>query len=90
MARALDAGERVEVPAGVNGGTFLQLRHLILMTTHTVTDRCYWTDIAQDVDLGSEPLRGDIDVDVAIIGGGIVGVVAARLMPASKKAPSLG
>lgn len=43
-------------------------------------DRCYWTEIAKDVEVGSERLLRDIDVDVAIIGGGIVGVVAARLL----------
>lgn len=45
-----------------------------------VIDRCYWTEIAKDVDLGSEPLLRDIDLDIAIIGGGIVGVITARLL----------
>lgn len=50
------------------------------MTTHAATNCCYWTDIARRADPGSGPLRDDVEVDVAIIGGGIVGIVAARLL----------
>ena len=42
-------------------------------------DRCYWTETARPAP--SHPaVRGDQRVDVAVIGGGIVGVVAARLL----------
>jgi glycine/D-amino acid oxidase-like deaminating enzyme/nitrite reductase/ring-hydroxylating ferredoxin subunit len=42
-------------------------------------DRCYWTEIARAAP--SHPaLSGDLEVDVAIIGGGMVGVVTARLL----------
>ena len=44
-----------------------------------IANRCYWTDTARAVPL-APPLRGEVDVDVAIIGGGMVGVVAARLL----------
>lgn len=50
------------------------------MTTHAATDCCYWTDIARRSDPGPGPLHGDVDADVAIIGGGIVGIVAARIL----------
>jgi len=50
------------------------------MTTSEPTDRCYWTEIARDAGSGGENLRGEIEADVAIIGGGIVGIVAARLL----------
>ena len=42
-------------------------------------DHCYWTAIAREAP-PAEPLRGEVEVDVAIIGGGMVGVVAARLL----------
>ena len=42
-------------------------------------DRCYWTETARAAPAHS-PLQGDHGVDVAIIGGGIVGIVAARLL----------
>ncbi len=42
-------------------------------------DTCYWTKSARAADEFAG-LRGDIDVDVAIVGGGIVGVIAARLL----------
>src|SRR4051812_48659995 len=42
-------------------------------------DRTYWNDTA-----GEGPhfpsLQGDVEVDVAIVGGGIVGVTTARLL----------
>lgn len=41
-------------------------------------DRCYWTDIARDAQGAAAPLSGDVDVDVAIVGGGMVGIIAAR------------
>lgn len=45
----------------------------------TAQDRCYWTETARATP--SHPaLQGEHGVDVAIIGGGIVGVVAARLL----------
>ena len=44
-----------------------------------IRDRCYWTDIARPAPR-HPALGGDISVDVGIIGGGIVGVVAARLL----------
>lgn len=50
------------------------------MTTYAALDRCYWTDIARGGSRGSARLQGDVEVDVAIIGGGIVGIVAARLL----------
>ena len=50
------------------------------MPTHAATDACYWTEIARQVDSGPSPLSGDVEVDVAIIGGGIVGIIAARLL----------
>src|SRR5687768_15626191 len=43
-------------------------------------DRCYWADVVREADLRSERLSGEVDVDVAIIGGGIVGIVAGRLL----------
>ena len=42
------------------------------------TDACYWTE-AED-HAPHAPLRGDVRADVAIVGGGIVGAVAARLL----------
>jgi len=42
-------------------------------------DRCYWTGTARTAP-DHPALRGDLRVDVAVIGGGIVGVVAARLL----------
>jgi glycine/D-amino acid oxidase-like deaminating enzyme/nitrite reductase/ring-hydroxylating ferredoxin subunit len=42
-------------------------------------DRCYWTKSARVAPLHC-PVRADTRVDVAVIGGGIVGVVAARLI----------
>lgn len=42
-------------------------------------DDCYWIQSARPV-RPSASLSGDIDVDVAIIGGGIVGTIAARLL----------
>src|SRR5215203_4741295 len=50
------------------------------MPSNATVDRCYWTNIARAVDSGDGSLRGEMDVDVAIIGGGIVGIVAARLL----------
>ena len=50
------------------------------MTTHAALDRCYWIDIARDPAASSGSLQGDVEVDVAIIGGGMVGIVAARLL----------
>jgi glycine/D-amino acid oxidase-like deaminating enzyme/nitrite reductase/ring-hydroxylating ferredoxin subunit len=44
-----------------------------------IHDRCYWTGTARPAPDHS-PLRGDLRVDVAVIGGGIVGVAAARLL----------
>ena len=49
------------------------------MSTATASNACYWTHIARDVPV-SASLRGEIDADVAIIGAGIVGAVAARLL----------
>src|SRR5688572_20190666 len=46
--------------------------------TATHADGCYWTRTATDRPFPS--LTGPIEVDVAIIGGGIVGVIAARLL----------
>ena len=46
----------------------------------TINDECYWTEIARDCGSGAAPLRGTVEVDVAIIGAGIVGTVAARLL----------
>ena len=43
-------------------------------------DACYWTETARSCGEASSTLRGDIEVDVAIVGGGIVGAVAARLL----------
>lgn len=42
-------------------------------------DDCYWTAIAREGP-AAPSLRGTIEVDIAIIGGGIVGIVAARLL----------
>jgi glycine/D-amino acid oxidase-like deaminating enzyme/nitrite reductase/ring-hydroxylating ferredoxin subunit len=42
-------------------------------------DRGYWTESARAAP-SHAPLQGDHRVDVAVIGGGIVGVVAARLL----------
>jgi len=42
-------------------------------------NRCYWTETARAAPVHT-PLCGDLRVDVAVIGGGIVGVVAARLL----------
>ncbi len=42
-------------------------------------NRCYWTETAREAP-GHSSLRGDTRVDVAVIGGGIVGVMAARLL----------
>jgi glycine/D-amino acid oxidase-like deaminating enzyme/nitrite reductase/ring-hydroxylating ferredoxin subunit len=42
-------------------------------------DHCYWTHTARATD-AHPSLQGDVEADVAIIGGGIVGVVAARLL----------
>ena len=50
------------------------------MPARDVTDGCYWTEIARPAKLDSQPLRGDREADVAIIGGGIVGIVAARIL----------
>ena len=50
------------------------------MTTHSPTDRCYWTDTARAANFGTGRLNGAFEVDVAIIGGGIVGIIAARLL----------
>lgn len=45
----------------------------------TAQDRCYWTETARAAQ-SHPPLQADCSVDVAVIGGGIVGVVAARLL----------
>ena len=50
------------------------------MASNSARDRCYWTEIAREADPGSGRLQGDVDADVAVIGGGIVGIVAARLL----------
>ena len=42
-------------------------------------DRCYWTETARKAP-AHPALSGDVSVDVAIIGGGVVGVVTARLL----------
>ena len=42
-------------------------------------DRCYWTDTARSAPAHSR-LMGEPSVDVAIIGGGVVGIVTARLL----------
>ena len=42
-------------------------------------DHCYWTQTARPAP-EYPSLQGDIDADVAIIGGGIVGVMAARFL----------
>src|SRR5687768_8207166 len=42
-------------------------------------DGCYWTETARAAPAHSA-LSGDVNVDVAVIGSGIVGVVAARLL----------
>ena len=42
-------------------------------------DHCYWTQTARPA-AGFPALRAAIEADVAIIGGGIVGVVAARIL----------
>lgn len=49
------------------------------MSSGPAIDHCYWTAIAREAP-PAEPLRGEVEVDVAIIGGGMVGVVAARLL----------
>lgn len=41
-------------------------------------DRCYWTASAQD--RRSASLKGKVTADFAIIGGGIVGIIAARIL----------
>ena len=43
-----------------------------------IEDRSYWNATAEAPDFPG--LSGDLDVDVAIIGGGIVGITAARLL----------
>src|SRR5688500_13024572 len=50
------------------------------MTTDDLTSACYWTETAREAGPAAPPLRGDVEVDVAIIGGGIVGTIAARLL----------
>ena len=49
------------------------------MATDAAVDRCYWTEIARET-RRSAPLEGDVEADVAIIGAGMVGIVAARLL----------
>lgn len=44
----------------------------------TASEQCYWNATAKPS--GFPQLEGDLDVDVAIIGGGIVGVSSARFM----------
>jgi glycine/D-amino acid oxidase-like deaminating enzyme/nitrite reductase/ring-hydroxylating ferredoxin subunit len=44
-----------------------------------MTDRGYWNDTAGEVRIFPR-LEGDLEVDVAIIGGGIVGITTARLL----------
>lgn len=43
------------------------------------TDRCYWIESAQSGHCHAA-LSGEITVDVAIVGGGIVGTIAARAL----------
>jgi glycine/D-amino acid oxidase-like deaminating enzyme/nitrite reductase/ring-hydroxylating ferredoxin subunit len=50
------------------------------MPPESPTDACYWTEVARTVDPAAGSLSGGVEVDVAIIGGGIVGIVAARLL----------
>jgi glycine/D-amino acid oxidase-like deaminating enzyme/nitrite reductase/ring-hydroxylating ferredoxin subunit len=47
------------------------------MTNHFV-DRSYWNATAEATDFPS--LGGDISVDIAVVGGGIVGITTARLL----------
>ena len=48
------------------------------MSISTATDTCYWTATARDP--STSALRGELKVDVAIVGAGIVGSIAARLL----------
>lgn len=50
------------------------------MNTAAVTNACYWTEVARTKGAGSNRLQGDLEADVAIIGAGIVGTIAARLL----------
>jgi ribulose 1,5-bisphosphate synthetase/thiazole synthase len=43
-----------------------------------VENRTYWTETAETTSFPE--LAGDVKVDVAIVGGGIVGITAARLL----------
>jgi glycine/D-amino acid oxidase-like deaminating enzyme len=52
--------------------------HIMAEASARTTDACYWTE-AED-HAPHAPLRGDVRADVAIVGGGIVGAVAARLL----------
>ena len=45
---------------------------------HMPQDRSYWNDTATTT--AFPQLSGDLDVDVAIIGGGIVGITTARML----------
>ncbi|HUH60843.1 MAG TPA: FAD-dependent oxidoreductase [Candidimonas sp.] len=48
------------------------------MVTHATPARCYWEATATDADVGYAPLAANLDVDVAVVGAGIVGLTAAR------------
>jgi len=48
------------------------------MTNHADENRSYWNATAQAPPF--PPLAGDIHVDIAIVGGGIVGLTTARLL----------
>lgn len=52
-------------------------------------DACYWTEVARKLAAASNRLHGEVDVDVAIIGGGIVGAIVARLLKDSGRTVAL-
>jgi glycerol-3-phosphate dehydrogenase len=49
-----------------------------MTTPHTTDDRSYWNATSTATDFPE--LTGQINVDVAIIGGGIVGTTTARVL----------
>lgn len=57
---------------------FPQPHTLRMAMTSTSDDRTYWNATAKAT--GFPQLLGDIDVDVAIVGGGIVGITTARFL----------
>lgn len=59
---------------------FRSFAHPNGMASGDLTDGCYWTKVARGVGPSPGALRGNVQVDVAIIGCGIVGAVAARLL----------